>query len=417
MSSVVLANGSQTVTVSSGSSSWVFSNSFTSGSSYSVSVQMQPAGEFCQVTSGASGTLSANVSNVTVACAPTYGYGYYKSITVKSGQVSGGPLTNYPLLVSSTDPDLATVANGGKVTNANGYDIIFVALDDTTCGGTGLSPCTLYHENEGYNAATGQLIAWVNVPSISSSTVIYAYFGNSSVTTATAQPTNVWDSNYVLVSHLPNGTTLSAADSTSDANNGAFAHGNAVAGEIGGGFQSVNASYYINYGTHASMGNFTTLTYEFWMNVDGNNYGLVAGHYSSADDNDVTIHASSPHYLIYNHGWSTTSGAWHGSTALSASTWYHVAVTYNGGSTSNVPQIYINGVADTMTTTTTPAGSLKADSGDIWWLAGHAGSPTTGEYDEVRYSNIVRSAGWFATEYNNQSAPSSFYTLGSTVTQ
>ena len=69
MSSVVLANGSATVTVSAGSSSWVFASSFATGSSYSVSVQTQPAGETCQVTSGGSGTLSANVSNVTVACA------------------------------------------------------------------------------------------------------------------------------------------------------------------------------------------------------------------------------------------------------------------------------------------------------------------------------------------------------------
>jgi hypothetical protein len=28
----------------------------------------------------------------------------------------------------------------------------------------------------------------------------------------------------------------------------------------------------------------------------------------------------------------------------------------------------------------------------------------------------VRSAGWVATEYKNESAPSSFYLLGSTVT-
>jgi len=69
VSSVVLANGSATVTVSAGSSSWVFASTFATGSSYSVTVQTQPAGETCQVTSGGSGTLSGNVNNVTVACA------------------------------------------------------------------------------------------------------------------------------------------------------------------------------------------------------------------------------------------------------------------------------------------------------------------------------------------------------------
>jgi urocanate hydratase len=69
VSSVVLANAGASVTVSSGSSTWSFPSPFTSGSSYSVTVQTQPAGETCQVTSGGSGTLTANVNNVTVACA------------------------------------------------------------------------------------------------------------------------------------------------------------------------------------------------------------------------------------------------------------------------------------------------------------------------------------------------------------
>jgi N-acetylneuraminic acid mutarotase len=69
VSSVVLANVGATVTVSSGASTWSFSSSFASGSSYSVTVQTQPAGETCQVTSGGSGTLTANVNKVTVVCA------------------------------------------------------------------------------------------------------------------------------------------------------------------------------------------------------------------------------------------------------------------------------------------------------------------------------------------------------------
>jgi hypothetical protein len=32
--------------------------------------------------------------------------------------------------------------------------------------------------------------------------------------------------------------------------------------------------------------------------------------------------------------------------------------------------------------------------------------------DETRLSNVVRSAGWIATEYNNQSNPSAFYGIG-----
>jgi N-acetylneuraminic acid mutarotase len=68
VSSVVLANGTATVTVAAGTSSWVFPSSFAPGSSYSVTVQTQPAGELCAVTGGGSGMDTGDVGNVTVVC-------------------------------------------------------------------------------------------------------------------------------------------------------------------------------------------------------------------------------------------------------------------------------------------------------------------------------------------------------------
>ncbi len=68
-SSVLLIdNSTNTLVVSSGATTWVFATSFPAGSTYSVSVLTQPIGELCEVTSGGSGTLTANVDNVTVAC-------------------------------------------------------------------------------------------------------------------------------------------------------------------------------------------------------------------------------------------------------------------------------------------------------------------------------------------------------------
>jgi N-acetylneuraminic acid mutarotase len=68
--SVVLANGSATVTVSAGATGWTFGSSFAAGSSYSVTVQTQPTGELCEVSDG-SGTNTGDVGNVIVVC----GYG------------------------------------------------------------------------------------------------------------------------------------------------------------------------------------------------------------------------------------------------------------------------------------------------------------------------------------------------------
>src|SRR5207237_9061487 len=70
--------------------------------------------------------------------------------------------SNITALVSGTDPALKTVANGGHVANANGYDIGFYA----DSGGT----IKLKWEVEKYDGTNGNLIAWVKIPSVSSST-------------------------------------------------------------------------------------------------------------------------------------------------------------------------------------------------------------------------------------------------------
>ena len=65
---------------------------------------------------------------------------------------------------------------------------------------------------------------------------IYLFYGNPNITTSQQNPTAVWDANYQAVWHLPNGTTLSANDSTANVNN-ATIQGSpaAISGEIWGG--------------------------------------------------------------------------------------------------------------------------------------------------------------------------------------
>ena len=181
---------------------------------------------------------SVKVSNFTSFL---YYFAYHRSITVQTGQVTG-TLTNFPMLVSFTDPNLRTTANGGHIASYNAgtndpWDLVFMALDNTTCGGAGTSPCRLNHEIETYVATTGQLVAWVRVPSITSTspnnTVIYIYYGNSCMTASTQNETGVWDANYKGVWHLsqnPTGTAPQINDSTANSYNGT-AVGSFVAGD------------------------------------------------------------------------------------------------------------------------------------------------------------------------------------------
>jgi len=86
-------------------------------------------------------------------------YGYARAVTINHTQVSTTDQANFPVLVSVTDPLLASVGNGGHVASASGYDLIFTS--DAGCG------TKLNHEVETWNASTGQFIGWVRVPVLS----------------------------------------------------------------------------------------------------------------------------------------------------------------------------------------------------------------------------------------------------------
>ena len=93
-----------------------------------------------------------------------YGWQYRKQITIDYTQVAGN-LENFPVLLSTTDPDLIKA-------QVDGDDFLF--MND-------VGPAVkLRHELENFNQATGTLTASVNIPSLSSEEdmVFYMYYGN-----------------------------------------------------------------------------------------------------------------------------------------------------------------------------------------------------------------------------------------------
>lgn len=155
----------------------------------------------------------ANKSPVTLLEPQGNGYTYRRTITIDHTKVPNTVQTNFPVLISGTYSYLATVANGGKVENGNGYDVIFTS--DSDCS------IKLNHEVETYNADSGAGNYWVKVPTVSHTsddTVFYMCYGNASITTDQSNKAAVWDSSYKGVWHLPNGTTLTVGDSTGNGN-------------------------------------------------------------------------------------------------------------------------------------------------------------------------------------------------------
>ena len=62
-------NGGNALTVPSGASTFTFTQSLSAGTTYAVAVEQQPSGESCSA-SAATGTVSANVTSVKIACVP-----------------------------------------------------------------------------------------------------------------------------------------------------------------------------------------------------------------------------------------------------------------------------------------------------------------------------------------------------------
>ena len=330
-------------------------------------------------------------------------YSYSRTVTIDHTKVPTTDQSNFPVLFSGTYAYLATTGNGGKVTNANGYDIIFTS--DSAC------TTKLDHEIETYAATTGAVNFWVRVATVShtTDTVIYLCYGNSAISTSQENVTGVWDSNYKGVWHLKDGTTLSLTDSTSNANTGTNSSTTATTGQIDGGEAFSGSSQYATVAYSSSLAITGDITIEAWVNPT--NYitsrEVVGKDTSEWASSYLWLFAGSTGLprLIRGNGSSNSSVT--GTTAPSTGVWSHLVVTMSGTTVTH----YLNGGTNgsgTLSTTITDNGSSVLIGEDS---AGNL--LMKGSIDELRISNVARSGSWITAEYNNQSSPSTFYTLGS----
>jgi len=328
---------------------------------------------------------------------------YRKSITIdhtKLSTTATSTFSNYPLLFSVTDSDLKSTGNGGKQASSTGVDILFTDSNGTT---------KLDHEVETYASTTGQLIAWVRIPTLTSSSdyPIYIYFGNANASDQ-SNKTGVWDSNYKLVAHFANGTTLSASDSTSNNTSGAVSVATAAAGQIDGAM-SVTGGSNITYTDKASLhvdgGDFTASTW-FFLNSQGAYSTLFDK--GSGGTRDLAFFINSATDGFYGVGGN--GNTWTGGSGWTTGRWHYMTWTRSGSANT----VYLDGGSPNFTFT-------NAGNTDNSFNLGVGNNPSgggtswNGLEDEFRLSNIARSADWIATEYANQNSPSTFYRYGGTL--
>lgn len=337
----------------------------------------------------------------------TYYFAYHKTITVGGAVVSGGPHLNFPMLVSFTDANLingAHIASYNAATN-DPWDLVFLGLDDTTCGGVaGSSPCKLSHEIESYNSGTGQLIAWVKVPSINNNTVIYMYYGNGCISASAQNPGGVW-TDYRGVWHSREAATP-LTDSTG--NNNLATNSTQVAGQIGYA-QSYNGTTQLASKTAGVVNipaNNASQTISVWFTIGVNDANVRSGvSFVNGTNSGVQFGQRNSAVGFWQWGGALLGGT-HANPAVN--TYHYMVYTFDG--TRHRP--YYDGAP--LTTATTPAAQTGTPTRIYFSTYDGTNERWNGRIDEVRISNsnIVRSAGWILTEYNNQSAPGTFYLVG-----
>jgi len=309
---------------------------------------------------------------------------YHKMITIDHTKVAE-ILTDFPVLIRLTNDN-----NLSSHAQPNGNDIRFT--DDQ---GTQLN-----HEIESYNSSTGTLVAWVKIPTLSSTTdtILFMYYGNSGASNQ-QNSEGTWNTHFLAVHHLEE-TTGTIYDSTSYNNDGTpFGDLNEnILGRING------ADYFDGANDHITLPQVFTnenqFTMEAWIYPEVGARYFVSQRVSPDTGVFIQLIEGGSDLQYYINGVKDSI------SGILLNTWYYVVLTYDG----TTAKLYVNDGTPRSKTCSMPIWPVDGMCiGDR--LAGNR--QFHGILDEIRFSNVARDTGWITTVYNNENNPSTFYSVGS----
>ncbi len=330
------------------------------------------------------------------------GWGYRQPITI-SGSVTPSELNDFPVLVKLADPANPLFAHASS---AQGYDVFFTAADGIT---------RLDHDLELFRNASGseELCAWVKTPvSSAQDTLIYMYYGGE----FSGNPSSVatWDDHFVAVHHLqqdPSAAGPQMKDSTWRTNHGTtygdMTASQQVAGKVGGALNFDGANDYVSLGKDPSLYP-AEITLEAWVKSDafGDWDGIITNKKGASDGLNLQIGTNQRIASLVGNGTGYTyvKTSW----APETDEWYHVVVTHSG--TTN--KLYVDGelaAEGTLALSYDPSRPLTL-IGEFY--DGTRGLRFDGLIDEVRISNVARSADWILANYQMMNTPGAYLTFG-----
>lgn len=305
--------------------------------------------------------------------------------------VSQVPTTqsNFPLLINSIFTDL-------------------IGETEAELRFTGIDNVQLEYEIQKFDNVTGELIAWVKMPTISDGDTIHIYYDNPSATDE-QNPAAVWDVNYKSVYHGQadgKDSTINAQDLTQFGT-----VQTPVPGKVGNGMDY--GGTVSDYSIRNPYSGFPVdeITVEYWISTVSSGEGMVsyaigsgasANHFLALGMEDFDVYIAN---VLENTGLFFDFG-----------TSQHIVITWR--SSDGLFRVYVDGTL--AYTATHQLGATFTDNGSLVLgqdqdtLGGgfQASMSLNGILDEIRLSDIFRSADYVTTTFNNQDNPSAFYSTG-----
>lgn len=362
-------------------------------------------------------------------------FSHYAPITVDNTKVEGtNNFTDFTGLISGTydgtggEPDLRVTGSGGNVTSSSGYDIYFYSDEALTT--------KLDHQIISYTSTIGEYKARVRIPTLdyNDDTVIYMAYGDSGIV-SDPSVTTTWNSAWKRFwpMYESSGTTL--VDATGNANLTKLAAGEPAASALG---QIHRSQLFDSDDDYAESTNLTGLdlstgAISYWAYIVDNNENNQLSFSLDNTDNATQSNVYVNHIYrddtpkdciqIVNRVDGTTNwvleSTHNGLDSLNNS-WVYIVIIQDG----TKPTMYFNGSSagnvDLTTTDTTTwftdviNATSAADTVAVGsWI--NNGGHSIGYNDKLSDVSIssYTDANLFKTIYNNESSPSTFYTMGS----
>ncbi len=203
-------------------------------------------------------------------------------------------------------------------------------------------------------------------------------------------------------------------DSTGNGNDGTLQYNNAgfSDGRVDGSRDFYDASRFNIPNGISNLGNMRNISISFWANFDemsGYEQILSAPDFAYIDNSDFNHND----FRFVAGNWGTTIGRFEVNDGFAnIGKWQHYTVTYSyDDPVGTQPKMYIDGVAQTVTTSTTPAGVFETATGTEFYFGRNSSSSSSGmdgKLDDFRIYNRVLSPSEVEI-LNGCTGPGSYY--------